>query len=93
MRLTSMRGGRAITAESEHAAADEPKVVARVNIPLVLESGKALIRLQEKTGLKKVDLVNRAIQIYDCLASELTGDRQVILRGSDGQEVLVKIFL
>ncbi|WIX85784.1 hypothetical protein [Amycolatopsis sp. DG1A-15b] len=77
----------------DDTAADEPKVVARVNIPLVQESGKALLRLQDRTGLKKVDLVNRAIQVYDFLASQLTDDREVVLRGSDGQEVLVKIFL
>lgn len=91
-----MKGDRVIATDNGPAPEDKvggPKVVARVNVPLVQESGKALNRLQEKTGLKKVDLVNRAIQIYDFLASELTDDRQVLLRDSDGREVLLKIFL
>lgn len=71
----------------------ELKVVARVNIALVEESGRALLRVQERTGLKKVDLVNRAIQLYDFLAEELSGGRQLVIRGKDGHEALVKVFL
>ncbi|MFC5057023.1 hypothetical protein [Saccharothrix xinjiangensis] len=72
---------------------EEPAVVARVNIALVRESARALAKLQDDTGLKKVDIVNRAIQLYEFIAGELKDGRQVVVRGDDGQEVLVKIFL
>lgn len=72
---------------------DDVGVVARVNIALVKESAKALLRLQQDTGLKKVDIVNRAIQLYEFIASELKEDRQVVIRGDDGREVQVKIFM
>ncbi|SEP48563.1 hypothetical protein SAMN04489732_11272 [Amycolatopsis saalfeldensis] len=72
---------------------DEPGVVARVNIALVKESAKALLKLQKNTGLKKVDIVNRAIQLYEFIATELKEGRQVVVRGDDGHEVLVKIFM
>ncbi|WP_043730553.1 hypothetical protein [Kutzneria sp. 744] len=68
-------------------------MVARVNIALVKESAKALLKLQKDTGLKKVDIVNRAIQLYEFIATELKEDRQVVVRGDDGHEVLVKIFM
>jgi hypothetical protein len=91
-----LEGSRIITAESNSTAMEsgaDPDVVARVNIALVKESAKALLKLQKDTGLKKVDIVNRAIQLYEFIASELKEDRQVVVRGDDGHEVLVKIFM
>lgn len=64
-----------------------------MNIALVKESAKALLKLQKDTGLKKVDIVNRAIQLYEFIASELKEERQVVVRDPDGREVLVKIFM
>lgn len=90
-RETAIAAGRKNEAES--GVEDEPGVAARVNIALVRESAKALLKLQQETGLKKVDIVNRAIQLYDFIASELKDDRQVVVRGDDGSEVLVKIFM
>lgn len=68
-------------------------MVARVNIALVKESAKALVKLQDDTGLKKVDIVNRAIQLYEFIAGELKAGRQVVVRDDDGHDVLVKIFM
>lgn len=86
-----------ISSANDVDAADEttpePAVVARVNIALVKESANALLKLQKATGLKKVDIVNRAIQLYEFIATELREDRQVVVRDADGSEVLVKIFM
>lgn len=96
-RVCTTRRERTITAGKDLDAVDqqvdEPGVVARVNIALVKESAKALLKLQKDTGLKKVDIVNRAIQLYEFIATELKEDRQVVVRGDDGHEVLVKIFM
>ncbi|MCS7483323.1 hypothetical protein ACFFQW_37085 [Umezawaea endophytica] len=64
-----------------------------MNIALVKESAKALVKLQDDTGLKKVDIVNRAIQLYEFIAGELKAGRQVVVRDDDGHDVLVKIFM
>lgn len=77
----------------ERAASDRPAVVDRVNVALIAEAVEALGKLQDRTGLKKVDLVNRALLIYEFVDSELRAGNQVVLRDPEGRDQLVKIFL
>lgn len=77
----------------EETATSRPAVVDRVNVALIAEAVDALGKLQERTGLKKVDLVNRALLIYEFVDAELRSGKQVVLRDPDGQDQLVKIFL
>ncbi|MEV6911154.1 hypothetical protein [Amycolatopsis sp. NPDC051071] len=77
----------------EETATGRPAVVDRVNVALIAEAVDALGKLQERTGLKKVDLVNRALLIYEFVDAELRDGKQVVLRDADGQDQLVKIFL
>lgn len=50
-------------------------------------------RYERQHGEKKVDLVNRALLIYEFVDAELRAGKQVVLRDPDGQDQLVKIFL
>ncbi|WP_410644641.1 hypothetical protein [Amycolatopsis sp. lyj-346] len=68
-------------------------VVDRVNVALIAEAVDALAKLQERTGLKKVDLVNRALLVYEFVDAELKAGKQVLVRDRDGRDQLVKIFL
>ena len=68
-------------------------VVDRVNVALIGEAVDALAKLQERTGLKKVDLVNRALLVYEFVDAELKAGKQVLVRDQDGRDQLVKIFL
>ena len=77
----------------ERVASDKPAVVDRVNVALIAEAVEALGKLQDRTGLKKVDLVNRALLIYEFIDSELRAGNQVVLRDPEGRDQLVKIFL
>lgn len=77
----------------ERAASDKPAVADRVNVALIAEAVEALGRLQDRTGLKKVDLVNRALLIYEFVDAELRAGNQVVLRDPEGRDQLVKIFL
>ncbi|MEU3621929.1 hypothetical protein BS329_02745 [Amycolatopsis coloradensis] len=77
----------------EETATGRPAVVDRVNVALIAEAVDALGKLQERTGLKKVDLVNRALLVYEFVDAELRAGKQVLLRDPDGQDQLVKIFL
>ncbi|WP_306744948.1 hypothetical protein [Saccharothrix yanglingensis] len=45
------------------------------------------------THLKKVDLVNRALLVYEFVDGELRAGNQVVRRDAEGREQLVKIFL
>ncbi len=77
----------------ERVASDKPAVVDRVNVALIAEAVEALGKLQDRTGLKKVDLVNRALLVYEFIDSELRAGNQVVLRDPEGRDQLVKIFL
>lgn len=78
---------------TERATSDKPSVADRVNVALIAEAVEALGKLQDRTGLKKVDLVNRALLIYEFVDSELRAGNQVVLRDPEGRDQLVKIFL
>ncbi|MBB5954103.1 hypothetical protein FHS29_000673 [Saccharothrix tamanrassetensis] len=78
---------------SVERAAKGPAVVDRVNVALIAEAVEAMGKLQERTGLKKVDLVNRALLIYEFIDAELRAGSKVLLRDPEGRDQLVKIFL
>ena len=75
------------------SSTERPTVADRVNVALIAEAVEALAKLQDRTGLKKVDLVNRALLIYEFVDSELRAGNQVVLRDPEGRDQLVKIFL
>jgi hypothetical protein len=70
-----------------------PAVVDRVNVALITEAVEAIGKLQERTGMKKVDLVNRALMIYEFIDAELRAGNQILLRDREGRDQLVKIFM
>jgi hypothetical protein len=78
---------------ANRSTADRPATVDRLNVPLISESAAALARAQERSGLKKVDIANRALQIYEFIDSEIRAGKQLILRDDEGREQLVKMFL
>jgi hypothetical protein len=71
---------------------EQPHVVERLNVALIAESVTALAKLQDRTGLKKVDLVNRALAIYEFVDAELRHGNEIVIRRPGGLEQLVKIF-
>ena len=79
------------SAESE--TPNRPAVVERINVALIAEAAEAMNKIQERTGLKKVDIVNRALMVYEFIDSELRAGNQVLLRDPEGRDQLVKIFI
>jgi hypothetical protein len=69
-----------------------PKSAERITVSLIPEAAEALEKLLERTGLKKVDLVNRALTIYQFIDAERRAGNELVLRRPDGQEQLIKIF-
>lgn len=58
--------------------------VDRLNVALVPDAVAALDRLQEATGLKKVDLANRALQLYALIETRRRAGATLLLRDADG---------
>ena len=76
----------------QDADVDQPRVVDRVNVALIAEAAEALENLRSRTGAKKVDLVNRALTIYEFIDAELRAGGKILIRDSEGNDQLVKIF-
>jgi hypothetical protein len=71
---------------------DKPAVVERVNVALIADTAAALGKLQQRTGLKKVDIVNRAVQLYEFVEAQMREGKELVVRDADGTDRLVKIF-
>lgn len=74
------------------ATPERPAVAERINVALITEAAEALSKLQQRTGLKKVDIVNRALVIYEFIDAEMRAGNQIVVRSADGTEQLVKIL-
>lgn len=69
-----------------------PAVAERINVALIAEAAEAIEKLRHRTGLKKVDIVNRALSIYEFIDAELRAGNRIIIRDQDGNDQVVKIF-
>ncbi len=65
---------RATVEERVSASGDEEKnppiVLERFEVALIAEAAEALRKLQERTELNKVDIINRALTIYEFIDAE-----------------------
>jgi hypothetical protein len=76
------------------ATAEEevPSVVERLTVALIGDAVEAVSRLRRRTGLKKVDIINRAVVVYEFIDAEVRQGKVVILRDADGSEERVRII-
>ena len=68
-----------------------PLAADRVNVALVAEAAEALDKLQSRTRLKKVDVVNRALRLYEFIDSEIRAGNQILIRNEEGKDYLTKV--
>jgi hypothetical protein len=69
-----------------------PVVVDRVNVALAAEAAEALDKLQSRTRLKKVDVVNRALRLYEFVDAEIRAGNKILIRDEEGQDYVVKLL-
>jgi len=81
-----------VTPAGHKTRSEQSAAVDRVNVALIAEAAEALGKIQARTGLKKVDIVNRALTIYEFIDAELRGGNKILLRDPEGHDQLVKIF-
>jgi hypothetical protein len=70
---------------------DRPDVVRRVNVALINDAAEALAKLADRTGMKQVDLVNRALQVYEWVDGEQRAGNTLIVRSAEG-DTAVKVL-
>lgn len=64
-------------------------VAERITTALIPKSSEALQRSQDRTGLTKTDIVNRAITLFDYIDAQLGSGKELLLRDGDTGEVQV----
>ncbi len=72
---------------------EQQMAIDRITVALIPQAGDDLQRLQDRTGLSKTDIVNRAIAVYEFLESQLRGGNDLLVRDPQTDEVqIVKFF-
>ena len=65
----------------------------RITVALIPQASDDLQRLQDRTGLSKTDLTNRAISLYEFIDSQLKAGKDLIVKDRKTDEIqIVKLF-
>lgn len=75
------------------AATERPAVTERITVALVRKAGEDLETLQERTGLSKTDIVNRAISLYEFIESQMAAEKQLLIKDPKTDETQLIRFL
>lgn len=66
--------------------ADQRVTADRITVALIPKASEDLQRLQDRTGLSKTDLANRAISLYEFIESQLQAGRELIVKDPETGE-------
>lgn len=80
------------SSSTESGAARTPVTAERITVALIPKAGKDLQTLQDRTGLSKTDLVNRAITLYEFIDAQQHAERDVLVRDKNGDISTVVIL-
>ena len=75
----------------DHGGVDvaRPLTADRITVALIPKAADDLQRLQDRTGLSKTDLANRAITLYEFIDAQMRASRDVLIRDNDTGETQV----
>ena len=62
------------------------QTIERLTVALIPQAAEDLQRLQDRTGLSKTDVANRAITLYEFIDSQLSAGRDVLIKDNDTGE-------
>ena len=66
-------------------------ILERITIPLIDKAADDLRITHDRTGLSIIDIVNRAISLYEFVDAELRVQAELIVR-RDGKDHLIKLL-
>lgn len=76
---------------SEHENEEHPEIVEEMRLGLVVDASLALHQLRERNpGINDVDLVNRAVQVYNTIDAELDAKNKIFSMTPNGQTYRLK---
>jgi hypothetical protein len=80
-----------MTGRGMHMPTSVAKAERVINIALISKAAMDLARTHERGGLSEVDIVNRAITLYDFVDDELASGAQLLLRRANGSTYRVEL--
>ena len=87
-------GGKTVREEVAGGQQPPPSSPERITVALIPKAASDLQSLQERSGLSKTDLANRAISLYEFVDAQLRDGREVLIRDPATKEIQrVHIFL
>ncbi|HSZ45270.1 MAG TPA: hypothetical protein VK823_08030 [Streptosporangiaceae bacterium] len=69
--------------------AARPQTAERITVALIPKAAEDLQNLQDRTGLSKTDITNRAISLYEFIDAQLRADRDVLIRDNVKNETQI----
>lgn len=73
--------------------AAQQQAVERITVALIPKAGADLQALQDRTGLSKTDIVNRAISLYEFFDAQIRAGNDLFLRAPETGEIQTVRFL
>lgn len=67
------------------------KAERAINLALIPQAAADLDRTRKRSGLSEVDIINRAITLYDFVDDELVSGAQLLIRRADGSTFRVDL--
>ena len=72
---------------------DQRVTADRITVALIPKASEDLQRLQDRTGLSKTDLANRAISLYEFIESQLQAGRELLVRDPEtGESQMIRLL-
>jgi uncharacterized protein (DUF342 family) len=82
-----------MSATPERGVSRQSAATERINVAVIPKAAEDLQQLQERSGLTKTDLVNRAITLYEFIESQLRAGNDVLIRDKEsGETQLVRLL-
>ncbi len=80
-------------ARKQRNAPDQRVNADRITVALIPKASDDLQSLQDRTGLSKTDLANRAISLYEFIESQFQAGKELVVRDpKTGQEQIVRLL-
>jgi len=79
--------------KKEDAANKPPVGTERITVALIPMAADDLQALQDRTGLSKTDIVNRAITAYEFFESSMRAGNDLLVRDPETGEIQIVKFL
>jgi hypothetical protein len=76
-----------MSATTGEGVSSRQAVAERITTALITKSLEALQRSQDRTGLSKTDVVNRAITLYDYIEQQIGEGKELLIRDPETKEV------